>query len=192
MSVKVLPYQLKKQINEIKNDFFYPSIKKLKGNILEIGFGKGENFQYYSNGCKIFTIEKNEKFLINAEKIFRESKIRLKKGIAEKLPFENEYFDAVVFSFVLCSVNSIEKSLNEILRVLKKNGKVILLEHVKSENKFTIAVQKLITGIQSLFIDCRLDRDPRWFIDKTKFKIISEKIFINHLEPYLFMKLMKL
>lgn len=192
MSIKVLPYQLKNQIYEIKHCFFYPSIKSLKGNILEIGFGKGENFQHYSNNCKIFAIEKNEKILTNAEKEVGKNKVQLKKGIAEELPFENNYFDAVVFSFVLCSVNSIEKSLNEVLRVLKNNGKIILLEHIKSNNKMTLSVQKVITNVQSLFTTCRLDRDPRHYIDKSKFKILSERVFKNDLEPYLFMELKKL
>ena len=50
----------------------------------------------------------------------------------------------------------------------------------------------MITGIQSLFISCRMDRDPRLFIDKTKFKVLTEKVFENNLEPYLFMELKKL
>ena len=191
MELKILPHQLKRQIDEIKNDYFYPSIKPLKGNILEIGFGKGENFDLFPDSSKIFAIEKNEKFLNNKKPIEKRN-IYLKKGVAEKIPFENEYFDAVILSFVLCSVDSIKESLEEIYRVLKKDGKVVLLEHIKSDNKITLVVQKMITSIQSLFISCRMDRDPRLFIDKTKFKVLTEKVFENNLEPYLFMELKKL
>lgn len=193
MSVKILPHQLKEQINKVKNDLFYPAIKFLKGNVLEIGIGKGDNYKYFNfDQSKIYAIEKNEKHLQSAINNTSDYNIVVKKGVAEKIPFDDDYFDGVVFSFVLCSVDSIENSLNEILRVLKKGGKVILLEHIKSNKKLTFAIQKIITGIQSLFIDCRLDRDPRLFIDETKFKIKQEKVFMNDLEPYLFMELIKL
>ena len=190
MSVKVFPYQLKKQISEIKTDYFYPSIKTLKGNILEIGFGKGENFKLFSDKSEIYAIEKKEKYLDN--NIALKRNIYMKKGVAEDIPFEDAFFDAVVISFVLCSVDSIEKSLEEIYRVLKKGGKVILLEHIKSDSKITFVIQKMINGIQSLFISCRLDKDPRLFINHSRFKILKEKVFNNNLEPYLFMELQKL
>ena len=191
MELKVLPHQLKKQISEIKNDYFYPSLKSLKENILEIGFGEGKNFAVFPSDSKIFAIEKNEKFL-NDKKSTEKKNIIFKKGVAEKIPFENEFFDAVILSFVLCSVDSIEENLNEIYRVLKKDGKIVLLEHIKSDSKITLAIQKMITGIQSLFISCRMDRDPRVFINEQKFEILSEKVFENNLEPYLFMELKKL
>ena len=187
MSVKVLPYQLKKQINEIKNDLFYPELRKLNGNILEVGFGKGVNFEYYSDRCKIYAIEKKEKH-INNNNHFNSENIVLKNGVAENLPFEDSFFDTVVFSFVLCSVDSIDKTIQEAKRVLKQGGRVILLEHIKSDNKITLALQKTITGIQSLFVSCRMDRDPRPYL-KENFKVVREEFFNNSLEPYLFMKL---
>lgn len=191
MSLKVFPYQLKKQINEIKNNYFYPSLKSLNGNILEIGFGKGDNFEYYPDDSKIYAIEKTEKLLINGNNHFKKKNLILKKGTAENLTFENEFFDAVVFSFVLCSVNSIDKSsIQETKRVLKKGGRIILLEHIKSKNKISLAIQKTITAIQTLFISCHMDRDPRPFL-KENFKIIREEFFDNSLEPYLFMELIK-
>ena len=191
MSIKIFPYQLKKQINEVKNDYFYPSIKALKGNILEIGYGKGENFNLFSDENKVFAIDKKEKLLYNKKAIEKQN-IYLKVGIAENIPFEDEIFNAVVFSFVLCSVDSIEMSLKEIYRVLRKGGKVVLLEHIKSDSKMTLVIQKMISGIQSLFVSCRLGRDPRLFINKSRFKILKEKVFNNNLEPYLFMELKKL
>ncbi len=189
MSIKVLPYQLKKQVEEIKKEYYYPSFKSLRGNILEIGFGKGDNFKYYPDECKVFAIEKKEKLLTFKNEVTR--KVNFKKGTAEHLPFENNFFDAVVFSFVLCSVNSVENTIKEINRVLKKDSKILLLEHIKSNNKVTYTFQKVLTGLQTLFTDCHLDRDPRRIIKENNFRVIEEKKFNNSLEPYLFMKLIK-
>jgi len=185
--MKVLPYQLKRQINEIKKDYFYPSLQSLNGNILEIGFGKEENFNYYSDNSTVYAIENKNKFLTIEN---RNNNVILKKGTVEQLPFENDVFDAVVFSFLLCSVNSVESSIQEIKRVLKKDGKIILLEHIKSNSKMTYAVQKLISGFQTLFVNCHLTRDPR-IVLKQNFNITNEKIFNNSLEPYLYMELIK-
>ena len=193
MCIKILPHQLKEQINQVKNDWFYSSIKSLKGNILEIGIGNGDNYKYFNfDQSKIYAIEKSEKHLQSAIKNTLGYDIIVKKELAETIHYDDNFFDGIVISFVLCSVDSIKDTLKEILRVLKKEGKVILLEHIKSNNKLTLAIQKIITGIQSLFIDCHLDRDPRLFIDETKFKIKSEKVFMNDLEPYIFMELIKL
>ena len=97
----------------------------------------------------------------------------------------------MILSFVLCSVNSVENSIREIKRVLKRGGEIVLLEHIKSNNKITYKVQKVLNGVQTLFFDCHLDRDPREILRKNKFKILTEKIFYNSLEPYLFMELIK-
>ena len=52
--------------------------------------------------------------------------IKIDKGFAEKLPYENETFDVVFCSHVLEHVNNEEKSLQEIKRVLKKDGILII------------------------------------------------------------------
>lgn len=187
MSIKVLPYQLKKQINIIKNDFFYPSLKTLNGNILEIGFGKGNNLGVYPDRCKVYAIDKTKEHINNPNPLGNKN-IVLKKGIAEEIPYKDDFFDAVVFSFVLCSVNSVDKTIQEIKRVLKKGGRVILLEHIKSENKISHFVQKAITVIQSFFVSCHMDRDPRPILKKN-FKVVKEEYFNNSLEPYIFMEM---
>ena len=62
MAIKILPYQLKKQISYIKENYFTPSLEALTGNVLEIGCGKGENFKYYSEDCSVFAIDKKIEF----------------------------------------------------------------------------------------------------------------------------------
>jgi ubiquinone/menaquinone biosynthesis C-methylase UbiE len=54
---------------------------------------------------------------------------------AEAMDFENESFDTVVTSCVFCSVPNPVQGLKEIRRVCKKGGKILMLEHVRSNNK---------------------------------------------------------
>jgi ubiquinone/menaquinone biosynthesis C-methylase UbiE len=50
----------------------------------------------------------------------------------EQLPFEDESFDTVVVTLVLCTVPDQKGTLREIKRVLKPDGQFLFLEHVRS------------------------------------------------------------
>ena len=59
------------------------------------------------------------------------SHIRLMVGDSENLPFENNSFDAVTVSFGVRNFENLEKGLSEINRVLRKDGKLVVLEFSK-------------------------------------------------------------
>ena len=51
---------------------------------------------------------------------------------AEDLPFEDDTFDVVVSTLVLCGVDDQPRALREIRRVLRPGGRLLFLEHVRS------------------------------------------------------------
>jgi ubiquinone/menaquinone biosynthesis C-methylase UbiE len=51
---------------------------------------------------------------------------------AEDLPFEDDSFDTVVVTLVLCTVPNPAAALQEVQRVLKPDGQFLFLEHVRS------------------------------------------------------------
>ncbi len=57
-----------------------------------------------------------------------DSRVRLIYGDSEKLPFEDNYFDAITVAFGIRNFETLEKGLAEILRVLKPNGIFVILE----------------------------------------------------------------
>ena len=57
-----------------------------------------------------------------------DDKIELVLGDSEKLPFENEYFDAITVGFGVRNFENLEKGLSEIYRVLKPKGTFVVLE----------------------------------------------------------------
>ena len=75
------------------------------------------------------------------------------KGFAEDLSqFPDESFDAVIETLVLCSVNSVEKSLQEIQRVLKPGGVFCFLDHVKGpESTWLVTIQNFLTSTVSQY-----------------------------------------
>ena len=53
---------------------------------------------------------------------------------AERLPFEDGTFDSVVSTLVLCSVEDPAAATGEIVRMLKPDGRLLYLEHVRSDD----------------------------------------------------------
>lgn len=105
----------------------------LSGRILEVGVGTGRNIPYYPQEANVVAIDISVKMLLRAaEKAGDLSKaISFVVADVEDLPFKNDSFDAVVATGVFCCVPDMVKGFKEVKRVLKKEGKIILLEHVR-------------------------------------------------------------
>ena len=71
-----------------------------------------------------------------------ESQVTVSEGDAARIPFENEQFDVVTISFGIRNTESPQKVLSEIFRVLKKNGRALILEFSMPANPImkTLAV----------------------------------------------------
>ena len=62
-----------------------------------------------------------------------EDTISLRLGDSEKLPFEDQSFDAVIVSFGVRNFEDLEQGLSDIYRVLRKNGTLVVLEFSQPE-----------------------------------------------------------
>ncbi len=56
-------------------------------------------------------------------------KYELRVMSAESLSFENQFFDTIILSHVISVVSDIDKAMDELIRVTKKNGKIYILNH---------------------------------------------------------------
>lgn len=106
--------------------------------LLEAGVGSGKNIEYYPEGIEIFAIDFSPKMIKEAEKKAEKynKELNLLEMDIQNLDFEDNYFDIIVTSCVFCSVPDPIKGLKELKRVLKKDGRIIMLEHMRSQNEF--------------------------------------------------------
>lgn len=110
---------------------------KVEGrHILEVGVGTGKNFPYYPANADITAIDFSDEMLKRAgERAKRQKvKVQLLQMDVQSLDFEDNSFDSVVATFVFCSVPDPIQGLNEISRVCKPGGKIVLLDHVLHSN----------------------------------------------------------
>ena len=76
-------------------------------------------------------------------KKFNKKNISCVASYGEKLPFKNNMFDLVTMSFSLRNVDNIKITLNEINRVLKKDGQFLCLEFGKIKNVAINSIYKI-------------------------------------------------
>lgn len=105
--------------------------------LLEAGVGSGKNIEYYPDQIEIFAIDFSSKMIKEAEKKAKKynKEVNLLEMDIQDLDFEDDYFDLIVTSCVFCSVPDPIKGLEELKRVLKEDGRIIMLEHMRSQNE---------------------------------------------------------
>ncbi|MBI5442910.1 MAG: class I SAM-dependent methyltransferase [Deltaproteobacteria bacterium] len=99
------------------------------GPVLEVGCGTGRNLPLYGCRARVVGLEPDEAALARARR--RRPGTTLVLGSVEALPFRSRSFGTVVSSLVFCSVNDPAAGLREVRRVLKPEGELRMLEHVR-------------------------------------------------------------
>jgi SAM-dependent methyltransferase len=91
---------------------------------------------------------------------------------AESLPFEDASFDTAVFTLVLCTVPDPAAALTEAARVLRPGGKLLFVEHVRSQDAGLARWQdRLERPWRFLGDGCHCNRDTGATIGASPFEI---------------------
>ena len=136
-------------------------IAQAGGDVLEIGAGTGANLGFYGPGVTSLTVTEPEPpMLKRLERRAREQapQAKILRAPAEDLPFNDDSFDSVVSTLVLCGVNDQPRALRELRRVLKPGGRLIFLEHVRSEEAKLARWQDRLNGLNRFVVCCDCNR----------------------------------
>ena len=107
-----------------QNMFVYKDKVRRDLKVLEVGSGAGANLDFFPPNTKLVTIDPNPHFLGYIKNNLQKNRTVISadfiEGVAENMPFEDNNFDIVVCTLVLCRVQDVEKAVEEIKRVLKR------------------------------------------------------------------------
>lgn len=102
--------------------------------VLEVGVGTGKNLAFYPDRVRVTGVDLTPGMLARARRraMILNRDVTLLLGDAHSLEFPDASFDTVVATFVYCSVSDPLQGLRELARVVKPDGQILLLEHVRS------------------------------------------------------------
>lgn len=135
-------------------------LNQATGKVLEVGIGTGTNIPYYPEGCEVTGIDFSPGMLAKARNKVHLAKvpITLLEMDAQNMKFPNNIFDTVIGTCVFCSVPDPIKGLKEVRRVCKPGGKIILLEHVRSENPILGLLMDLLNPVSLHLVGSNINR----------------------------------
>lgn len=120
-----------------------------RGRVLEVGIGTGLSLEYYPPGIDLVGIDISARMLDRARKRADSlgRSVALQEADIEALPFKDAVFDTVTATCVFCSVGDPVWGLEEVRRVVKPDGRVLLMEHVRPENPVMGKLFDLLTPV---------------------------------------------
>ena len=146
-----------------------------RGLVVEIGAGTGLNFAHYPAGVtEVVATEPDPHMLKRAHEAAGRAPVpvRTEQARGEELPLEDETVDTAVATLVFCTIPDPDSALAEIHRVLKPDGRLLFLEHVRADDGRLARWQDRVQPIWSFFAGgCHPNRDSVAAIERAGFEL---------------------
>lgn len=137
-------------------------LSRASGDVLEVGAGTGANVPYYPRDLRSLTLTEpdaamRDRLVDRLAGDDREASVLA--APAEALPMVKQSVDTVVVTYVLCSVN-LPLALAEIRRVLRPEGQLLFVEHVRSSSSRQARRQDWLNPVwRAVACGCNCNRD---------------------------------
>ncbi len=145
------------------------------GRTIDIGAGTGINVELYPEGVTELVLAEPDEHMLNRLRPKTATwgrAVDVVQAPADSLPLEDDGFDTAVFTLVLCTVPDPRAALNEAARVLKPGGKLLFVEHVRSEDPGLARWQDRLEGPWRFLGDgCHCNRDTVASIEAAPFTV---------------------
>ena len=92
-------------------------------NILDVGCGSGCLIKELDKRNKLYGIDTSR---IAVKLAIKKGLKNIKQGSSENMPYPDSFFDIIISSDVLEHVDNEEKTIKEITRITKRNGKILV------------------------------------------------------------------
>ena len=146
------------------------------GRVLEIGAGTGKNLPLHPAGAVVVATDLSAGMLARARAKAGASmgNVRFVVTDAEDLAFKDGVFDRVVATCVFCSVPDPVRGLREASRVLRPDGKVVLLEHMRPSGVLGMLFD-LLDPLMSRMMGPHINRRTTENVHKAGLQLLEER-----------------
>ncbi|WP_338472961.1 class I SAM-dependent methyltransferase [Niallia sp. XMNu-256] len=164
----------------IKEEWRFNLLSNIAGNVLEVGIGTGANLSFYPTHTKSLTgVDFSPRMLKHArDKVAKghfSFPIELVEADIQSLPFPDDSFDTIVSTCVFCSVPDPLSGLQELKRVCKPDGQILMLEHMKSDQKWVGTVMDLLNPLTVRLWGANINRETMNTIEHSGLLIEKDK-----------------
>jgi len=153
-------------------------IPRARGEVLEIGIGSGLNLPFYSAGAhRIRGVDPSVELQRMAQKRVSEHGLNvefLSQSAEEPLDLPAETVDTAVVTWTLCSIPDPQRALQQVRRVLKRDGHLIFIEHGRAADPKVAAWQDRLTPAwKHIGGGCHLNRKVDDLLRAAGFQIVE-------------------
>jgi ubiquinone/menaquinone biosynthesis C-methylase UbiE len=144
------------------------------GRVLDLGTGTGRNLPFLPAGVRAVAVDPHLHNLRRTRR--RAPAVPLVAARAEALPFRDGAFDTALCGLVLCSVDDPAAALREIRRLLRRDGALRLMEHVRARGLHG-ALQDLVQPAWTWWTGgCHPNRETVRAVEAAGFRIEAETL----------------
>ena len=128
-------------------------VGQARGETLEVAVGTGRNLPHYASDVRLTAVDLSPGMLrhARARAAGLGLAVDLREADATSLPFADDAFDTVVCTLAVCSVGDRGAALDEMVRVLRPGGLLLLVDHVErrwvSGRPATLALRRGVTEV---------------------------------------------
>jgi SAM-dependent methyltransferase len=152
----------------------YDLLGGLRGRVLELGVRRGPNFAYYPPDVQVVVTDAYASMIQDARDAFPRFKqgIALSLADAQRLPFADDTFDAVIATLVFCSIPDPVQALAEVSRVLRPGGRFYSIDHVRCDQPVVGALMDLVAPLwKAVTYGCNLNRRTEEVLRASGFRV---------------------
>ncbi|MFP4616487.1 MAG: class I SAM-dependent methyltransferase [Thiohalorhabdus sp.] len=146
--------------------------------VLEMGVGTGLSLPLYPRDVEIYGIDISEPMLEKA----REKKVSehldnvklLEVMDAEETTFEDDSFDVVVAAYVVTVVPNPKRCVDEMRRVCKPDGELVIVNHFQSENPVVGGLERALAPLSGA-LGWRPNMRQRDLVEETDLDVVEQR-----------------
>lgn len=167
-------------------------VARARGRVLETGVGTGLNLPLYDTArvTSITALDNSERMLALARErskhLSPESEVHLLGASVDDTGLASATFDTVVDTFSLCVYPHPLQALTEMKRLIKRDGRVLLLEHTRSTNALLAAYQDVTAEATAVLSKgCFPNQDVLAMVRSLEFRVLRSELHLGGSVVYL-------